>query len=207
MSGRLAAFGIVIALLLAAPARAESSFEIGFLKLGMPLAELRTEAWPVGTRLLCGGDQDLPPLDAESRRAITLGPQAAGAGIVPCAVFGRDSDGIWRQRPIMLGGHPAGFWAMAIDDGNGSPPLLVEAQIRQAKEFFSDTIAYLTERAGPPQEANRYGARWRNSLAELSVGHSSTDAIITFLIDNHLNTVAKDRLKKQSKAPPLDLGK
>ena len=205
MSGRLIVLGFAAALLLAAPARAEPPFEIGFLKLGMPLAQLRAEAWPAETKLLCSTDDDLPALDDDSRRAITLGPAATGAGIIPCALFGRDKDGSWRQRPIMVGGHPAGFWAMAIVQDSGGPPVVAEAQIRQAKEFFTDTVAYLTERAGPPKDANKYAAHWLSPTAELTVAHASSDAIITFLIDNQLHAVAKARLTKPSKKnPPKD---
>jgi len=208
LSGRFAIFGFAVALLLAAPARAEPQFEIGFLKLGMPLAQLRAEAWPAETRLLCSTDTDLPTLDTESRHAISLGPAAAGAGIIPCALFGQDKDGSWHQRPITLGGHPAGFWAMAIVGDDGGPPVLAEAQIRQAKEFFADTVAYLTERSGPPRDANQYAAHWLSPAAELTVAHASSNAIITFLIDNRLNALAKARLTQPSKKnPPKDLGK
>jgi len=207
LSGRFAVFGFAVALLLAAPARAEPQFEIGFLKPGMPLAQLRAEAWPAETRLLCGTDADLPPLDAESRRIITPRLQESGASIIPCALYGKDAGGNWSQRPITLADHPAGFRAVAIIDESGAP-VLVEARIAQNKRYFDDTVAYLTERAGPPKDANQYAAHWLNADSELTVAHGVPDLAITFLIDRKLAALASARLGKAAENhTPKDSGK
>ena len=194
MLGRLAVVGIAIVLLLAVPARAEQRFDLGFLKLGMPLAELRAEAWPPDTKLLCGTDEKLPEIDAEARKTISLRPEAKAAGVVPCALFGKDGDGVWRPRPITLGGNPSGFWAMAVMGDNGAPPVLAEVQLRQAPEFFADTLGLLSGRFGPAGESNKFAAHWITPAVEVTVAHESSGGVLTFLIDNRLYQLVKGRL-------------
>lgn len=197
LSARLAVFGFFVALLCAGTARADDQrFDLGFLKPGMPLAELRAAAWPPGDRILCGEDTDSVRIEKDSLAQVASRPWLAGTGVMACALFEKTKDGVWRLGTIMLGGNPATFWAMVVAPEAGAPPVLAEARMWQSNESFDSTVATLTGRLGPAGIANQFSAHWINDSYEVSVAHASGKGIITFLIDNRLRTLVTQRMPK-----------
>ena len=191
MSRRCFAFAAFLVLFLvgaAVPGQAAAAgFDIGLVRAGMPLAELRHAAWPAGARLLCGGDADLPAkLDSPPQGGIVLPPRLAKSGLIPCALFAPDAKGTWKMARTDFAGAPAGVWALAIAVTPGAEPVVFQAKLWQAESAFKATVAYVTARLGRPEFAAPSGARWTNSTSEALVGHLSSGGIQTTLTDTSL---------------------
>jgi len=195
MTRRLALPMLVFALSLlgVSPGIAEG-FDLGLLRAGMPLVELRHAAWPTGSRLLCAGDANLPTtVKSAPGEGIELPPRAAGRGMVPCALFAAGSDGAWTPRMMAFGGIPARIWVLALVEKEGDEPRLVQAKLWQPDDAFAATLAFVTGRLGSPTSANDRGARWSNADSEAIIGHLSAGGIYTILTETHLEAVVRER--------------
>jgi|GEM_PF-4196566 len=176
----------------------DQKYSLGFIEPGMTIADLRAADWPAGAKLFCGNDEALPEIDEKSRRAIMLTERLKASGVAPCALFGKDDDGLWRPRQIKIGSNPAAFWAIALAGDNGEPAVLAEVRMWQQNEFFAATVAALTEKFGRPEQSDVNAARWINARYEALVAHESKNGIITFLIDNALRSKVIERMAKNS---------
>ncbi len=192
------AFLLALPLVTAAPARAEpAGYDIGLVRAGMPLAELRHAAWPGGARLLCGGDTDLPAkLDSPPQGGIVLPPRLAKSGLIPCALFAPDAHGTWKMgmASANFAGVPAGVWALAVVEKAGAEPVLFQAKLWQPDRAFKTTVAYVGSRLGRPLFATPSGSRWADDASEVLIGHLSSGGIYTVLTDRRLEPLVRQRM-------------
>lgn len=190
MTRRFAAFALVLALplLAASPGRAGTAgYDIGLVRPGMPLAELRHATWPKGARLLCNGDSDLPAkVDSPPEGGINMPPRLVGSGLIPCALFAPDAGGTWKMTMADFAGAPAGIWVLGVADKPGDEPRLVQAKLWQSGKAFKATVAFVTGRLGPASFATKEGSRWANADGEVIVGHTSKGGIYTIVTDKGL---------------------
>jgi len=198
MPRHLSALAIILALSLfaAAPGRAETAgFDLGLIRTGMPLAELRHTIWPTGSRLLCSSDADLPAnLVSPPREGIVLPERLAKNGVMACALFAANADGAWESKMIEFGGAPARLWVLALAEKAGGEARLVQAKLWQADEAFKTTVAFVTSRLGQGDFVNTHGARWSTDTSEAIIGHQSDGSISTILTDKRLEAQVTQRM-------------
>jgi len=196
------AFATILALSLfaAPPGRAGTSgYDLGLLRTGMPLADLRHAAWPTGSRLLCTGDADLPAnLVTPAHERIDLPERLAKSGVVACALFAANAKGVWESKMIEFGGAPARLWVLALAETAGDEAHLVQARLWQAEEAYTNTVSFVTGRLGQGDYANKHGARWSTDTSEAIVGHQSDGGISTILTDKSLEKQVNQRLSSEN---------
>lgn len=196
MTRRLSALVMILALSVStsSPGRAESTgLDLGLLRSGMPLTELRQVSWPAGSRLLCSGDADLPAnLVSPPRNGIVPPANLARQGVVLCALFAPDASGAWVPQTVDFAGAPAQIWLLTVAEKKGASPRLVQAKLGQAEDAFKATVDFVAARLGPADFLNTYGARWRTVDSEVIIGHQSTGGISTILTDKRLEAVVRE---------------
>lgn len=192
--------GLMLIVISALPAPAQTAgYDLGIVRAGMPLAELRRGPWPPGARLLCANDPDLPAtIEAPARNGIALPPRFSGLGIVACALFAKGGDGTWTLTTIPFAGHPAQLWVLGLAETSGGETKITQAKLWQADDALSDGTAAITKRLGPTASSTSNGSTWRRDGSEAIIGRVTSGGTLVVLTDTRLEKVLRARMGEGS---------